>query len=281
MSALSIFIVLLSGSLLAGFLGALSGLGGGLIIVPLLVLFMDVDIHYAIGASLMAVIATSSGSSVAYVKEGYTNIRVGVLLETATTLGAITGVAIGTKMPVDMLYLAFGLILLYSGISSFFNNGNGLTPLPPSKIANFFKLDSNYPIKGTYQSYHVQHVPLGYCTMYIAGALSGILGIGAGVLKVVALDKIMHLPFKVSTTTSNFMIGVTAAASAGIYLALGYIDPFLTMPIVLGVTLGALLGARLLPILKTKILRILFACLVIFIAGQMIVNGLHIENYLK
>lgn len=267
--------ILFFGSLFAGFLGALSGLGGGLIIVPLLVLGLHVDVHYAIGASLLAVIATSTGASVAYVKEGFSNIRIGMLLETATCLGALTGVTIGMHLHENVLLLIFGAVLMYSGISTLFSNHKPYTPIPSDKLGKFFKLSGDYPSKNGLIYYHALHVPFGYAIMYIAGILSGVLGIGSGVLKVLALDKVMHVPFKVSTTTSNFMIGVTAATSAGIYLNAGYIDPLLTAPIVLGVTFGAIFGARLLPKVKTSILRYLFATLVIIIAIESIFNGLN------
>jgi len=272
MIAYEIICILFCGSLFAGFLGSLSGLGGGLIIVPLIVLGLNVDIHYAIGASLIAVIATSSGASAAYVKEGYTNIRVGMFLETATTIGALSGVFIGLLLPAYALSLIFGFILLYCACSSFFSIDVDHLALPTDKLAAIFKLDSTCPPNS--QVYHVQHVPLGYAIMFVAGALSGILGIGSGVLKVLALDRVMQLPFKVSTTTSNFMIGVTAATSAGLYLHLGYIDPLLAMPVMMGVVVGSFFGARLLPHIRTKRLKSLFGCLMIIIAVQMIYKSL-------
>lgn len=274
MTAIEIFSILFSGSLLAGLIGALSGLGGGLIIVPLLVFGIHADIHYAIGTSLIAVIATSSGAASAYVREGFSNVRVGLLLETGTTFGAILGVIIGSHLPGSALHLAFGLVLLYSAIASLYGNGLPAFDLPPDKLATFFKLDGQYPIAKGYKAYHVQNVPLGYFIILIAGLLSGALGIGSGALKVLALDKAMKLPFKVSTTTSNFMIGVTAAASAGLYLHLGYIDPILTLPVLIGVTLGSLCGARILPRMKTDLLRKLFILLIVIIAIQMIYTGI-------
>lgn len=275
MTSIEITLVLFFGSLAAGFLGSLSGLGGGMIIVPLLVLGMHVDVHYAIGASLIAVIATSTGASVAYVREGYSNIRVGLFLETATTIGAICGVAFGSQLPAPTLFLIFGFVLLYCSLTIFFSKHGDPGEQPPDKIAGFLKMDSQYPSKKGLKSYHVQNVPLGYVIMFIAGGLSGILGIGSGALKVIALDRAMKLPFKVSTTTSNFMIGVTAAASAGIYLNMGYVDPAITMPIVLGVSGGAFFGARLLPYTRTSLLRYIFASLVITIALQMIYKGFY------
>lgn len=262
--------ILIIGSFLAGLIGALSGLGGGIVIVPLLVLGLSVDIHYAIGASLIAVIATSTASSCAYVKEGYANVRLGILLETATTVGALCGVAFASKLPASTLALIFGFFLLYCAFSSLYHAKQVPKNFQTDKVSLFLELNNSYPTKHGFQEYPVHNVPLGYFIMFIAGGLSGILGIGSGALKVVALDRVMGLPFKVSTTTSNFMIGVTAAASAGMYLKMGYIDPILTMPVVLGVTCGSFLGARLLPRISTNVLRQLFACLVIFIGIQMI-----------
>lgn len=274
MTAIETSLLFFIGSLTAGFLGSLSGLGGGMIIVPLII-SMHVDVHYAIGASLIAVIATSTGASVAYVKEGYSNIRVGLFLETATTIGAICGAALGSQLPASVLLFIFGLVLLYSALSIFYSKHKDIENLSPDRLAGLLKLDSSYPSKQGYKSYCVQNIPLGYVIMFVAGGLSGILGIGSGALKVLALDRAMKLPFKVSTTTSNFMIGVTAAASAGIYFNLGYIDPVITMPVVLGVSTGAFFGARLLPHIQTSMLRYIFACMVIVIALQMIYRGFY------
>ncbi len=262
--------LLLAGSFLGGFLGALSGLGGGIIIIPLLVLWMGVDIHYAIGASLIAVIATSTGSSAAYVKEGYSNIRVGMFLETATCAGALLGVAIGSYLPTRILMFVFALVLIYSSLMSLFKKITEQKAFPSSRQKTIFNLDGSYPVGDSYREYHVRNIPFGYAIMVCAGILSGGLGLGAGTLKVVALDQVMGLPFKVSTTTSNFMIGVTAATSAGLYLGLGYIDPFLTAPVVLGVVAGSVIGVRLLPWLPADVLRKLFALILLVIATQMI-----------
>lgn len=275
MTAFDAVYILFFGSLVAGFLGALSGLGGGMVIVPLLTLGIGIDIHYAIGASLIAVIATSTGASVAFVREGYTNIRLGLFLETATSIGAVFGVVLGGHLTPTVLFFIFGIVLLYSALSMFFHYPPDGADLPADHLAGALHLDSCYPTKQGMRDYRVQHVPWGYAIMFIAGGLSGLLGIGSGAFKVIAMDKVMKLPFKVSTTTSNFMIGVTAAAGAGIYLGLGYIDPVLTMPIVLGVTLGAFFGARLLPRTRTVVLRYVFGGLVVFISLQMIYRGIH------
>lgn len=264
--------IIFIGSLVAGLLGALSGLGGGIVIVPLLVLGLKVNIHYAIGSSLIAVIATSTASSCAYVKEGYANVRIGILLETATTVGAILGVAFASGLPNSTLSFIFGIFLLYCAANSFFQSHHQTMSFSSDALALKLKLNSTYKSDQGLVSYPVHRVPLGYFIMFIAGALSGILGIGSGALKVVALDRAMGLPFKVSTTTSSFMIGVTAAASAGLYLKLGYIDPVLTMPVVLGVTSGSFIGARLLPQIATQSLRLLFTAIIIYIGLQMILE---------
>lgn len=266
--------ILFAGAMLAGFLGSLSGLGGGIVIVPLLVVFLDVDIFYAIGTSLIAVIATSTGASAAYVKEGFSNVRIAILLETATTIGAVTGVMIASHLPTSIIALIFGIALLYSAFSSLTTKEDGEMTTPKNRLATWLKLNGSYPTPTGEQPYNVCMVPLGYLLMFIAGALSGILGIGSGALKVLALDKVMKVPFKVSTTTSNFMIGVTAAASAGLYLKRGNIDPSLTMSVVLGVVLGSIIGARLLLHMRTRTLRYVFSVLIAAIAIEMIYKGL-------
>ncbi len=261
-------------SLGAGFLGALTGLGGGFLIVPALTLAFGVDIRYAIGASLVSVIATSSGAAAAYVREGYANLRIGMLLEIATTIGAIVGASIATVVPGRLIAVVFGLVLLHSGYVSSRPRDPGAAPAEPDALAARLRLDSSFPTPEGPRAYHVRNVPAGFTLMGLAGVLSGLLGIGSGAVKVLALDQVMRIPFKVSTTTSNFMIGVTAAASAGVYLRRGYLDPGLAMPVVLGVLAGALLGARALVSAKTRWLRIVFAVVVVALAFEMIFNGL-------
>ena len=262
------------GSLVAGFLGALTGLGGGVVIVPLLTLALGVDIHYAIGASLVSVIATSSGSAAAYVKEGFSNIRIGMFLEIATTLGALCGAFLSTRTPTAAIAIIFGLVLLYSAIMSNRKRPDPDSNRPADKLATALRMNGSYPVDGVKKEYHVRRVPLGFGIMFGAGTLSGLLGIGSGAVKVLAMDEAMQIPFKVSTTTSNFMIGVTAAASAGVYLSKGYIDPGLAMPITLGVLAGSLLGARFLVRAKTHAIRIIFAIVIAFLGVEMIYNGI-------
>jgi uncharacterized membrane protein YfcA len=262
------------GSLLAGFLGALTGLGGGVVIVPLLTLVFHVDLKYAIGAALVSVIATSSGAAAAYVKEGYSNVRVGMFLEIATTIGAISGAGLALYLKADVIAVIFGLVLIYSAYTSIREQPHDSTMQKPDRLATWLRMDSTYPTPNGLESYHVSGIPLGFVIMFVAGVLSGLLGIGSGAVKVLAMDKAMKLPFKVSTTTSNFMIGVTAAASAGIYLSRGYIDPGLAMPVMLGVLIGSLAGARILAGANVRILRIVFSCVIGALALEMIYSGI-------
>jgi uncharacterized membrane protein YfcA len=266
--------LLLLGSLLAGFLGSLTGLGGGVVVVPLLTLVFGVDIRYAIGASLVSVIATSSGAAAAYVREGFSNIRVGMFLEIATTMGAITGAIVAAYLHLSWIAIIFGLVLLYSAYESVRSRKDSTGPSQPDRLATRLRLDGSFPDSEGVRAYHVSNVPAGFGLMFTAGILSGVLGIGSGAVKVLAMDRAMKLPFKVSTTTSNFMIGVTAAASAGVYLNRGYIDPGLAMPVMLGVLAGSLVGARFLAGAKVKVLRIVFSIVVAALGLEMIFNGL-------
>ena len=273
MSTLTFTLLLGIGSGLAGLLGALTGLGGGVVIVPLLTLAFGVDFRYAVGASLVAVIATSSGAAAVYVREGFTNIRIGMLLEVATTVGALIGAYLAGLISTSILSVILGLVLLYSAYAA-------VRTKPEHVVANRdpiavkLRLDGSYPSVDGEKEYHVQRVPLGFGLMLGAGALSGLLGIGSGAMKVLAMDQAMCLPFKVSTTTSNFMIGVTAAASAGVYLSRGYIDPGLAMPVMLGVLIGSLTGARVLMGAQSTALRRIFAAVIVLLGIEMMYNGL-------
>jgi uncharacterized membrane protein YfcA len=259
-------------SVVAGLLGALTGLGGGVVIVPVLALVFRVDIRYAIGASLISVIATSSGAAVAYVREGLSNVRIGMFLEVATTLGALVGAYLTARISTQAIGIIFGVTLLYSAWTSF-RNRHGETPQKPNALAEKLNLRGDYPTENGRQSYVAQNVPAGFGIMFIAGVLSGLLGIGSGAVKVLAMDRAMKLPFKVSTTTSNFMIGVTAAASAGIYLSRGYIAPGLAAPVMLGVLGGSLAGAHLLVRIRVPVLRVLFAIVIVALGVEMIYSG--------
>jgi len=262
------------GSLGAGFLGSLTGLGGGVVIVPLLTLAFGVDIRYAVGASLVSVIATSSGAASAYVKEGFSNIRIGMFLEIATTLGALVGAALAARVSTAAIAVVFGLVLIYSAYLSERPRHRQPRDDQSDPLARLLRMDASYPAAEGSTAYHVHAIPAGFSLMFIAGTLSGLLGIGSGAVKVLAMDQAMRIPFKVSTTTSNFMIGVTAAAGAGVYLSRGYIDPGLAMPVVLGVLPGALLGALVLVGAKTRLLRIIFAGVILVLGIEMIYNGL-------
>jgi uncharacterized membrane protein YfcA len=273
MTVLEFTALIALGAFAAGLLGALTGLGGGVVIVPLLVLGFGVDLRYAAGASLVSVIATSSGAAASYVREGYSNVRVGMFLEVATTLGALAGAGLAAVLPTAAIAVVFGGVLLAA--AAFGGRQHADAPRrSPDPIAVRLRLDGTLPTPRGPVPYHVGRVPLGFGLMAIAGALSGLLGIGSGALKVLAMDKAMGLPFKVSTATSNFMIGVTAAASAGVYLRRGYIDPGLAFPVMLGVLAGAFVGARLLPVLRVGLLRVMFALVIGALGVQMIVHGL-------
>ena len=275
MTALVFTLVVLAISALAGFLGSLTGLGGGVVVIPALVLALGVDIKYAIGASLVSVIATSSGAAAAYVREGYSNIRIGMLLEIATTLGALVGAVLAAHISTHAIAIIFGIVLIQAAYQSLFKYDPECNAATESDyLGRALHLGGNYPVNGRRQGYGVRNVPAGFGMMLGAGALSGLLGIGSGVVKVIAMDRAMKIPFKVSTTTSNFMIGVTAAASAGVYLNRGYIEPRVAMPVMLGVLAGALFGTKVLVHAEVRTLRIVFGCVVLALAIEMILNGI-------
>jgi len=274
MNVLEFTFLVWAGSLVAGFLGSLTGLGGGVVLVPLLTIFFHVDLRYAIGASLVSVIATSSGSAAAYVKEGFSNIRIGMFLEIATTMGALFGAYLTAKVPASAIAIIFGTVLMYSAYVSRRTRPRTDVVEPPDPLATKLKMNGSFPDTSGIRQYNVYNVPAGFGVMWIAGALSGLLGIGSGALKVVAMDQAMKIPFKVSTTTSNFMIGVTAAASAGVYLSRGYINPSLAMPVMIGVLIGSLLGTRVLVKTQTKRLRLVFSVVIVLLGVEMMFKGL-------
>lgn len=274
MSIILFTFLLLSGAYCAGLLGSLTGLGGGVIVIPLLTLAFGIDFHYAIGAALVASIATSSGSASAYVKEGLTNIRLGMFLEIATSAGAVLGATAALWMPTNVIAIIFGAVLLLT-VAMQFRQKTDYIGVKGSNLAKKLKLFGSYPTKdGTVQSYELTNVSGGFSVMVLAGALSGLLGIGSGVLKVLAMDSCMKVPFKVSTTTSNFMIGVTAVTSAVVYLQRGYIEPGIAFPIMVGVLAGAMSGAKLLKHLDVRVLRKIFAVAILLVALNMIYNGI-------
>jgi uncharacterized membrane protein YfcA len=263
-------------STLAGLLGALLGLGGGLIVIPALTLLLHVDIRYAIGASVVSVIATSSGAAAAYVRERMTNLRVAMVLEIATTTGALTGAFVAGHVGGRWLYLTFGVVMGYSALAMLRKRHELAANVPADRLADVLRLHDSYFDESTGQqvSYRVTRTHLGFALMYVAGIVSGLLGIGSGALKVPAMDLAMGLPIKVSTATSNFMIGVTAAASAGVYFSRGDIDPFIAAPVAAGVLLGATVGSRLLGKLTSRAVRLVFVVVLLWVSGAMLLRGL-------
>ena len=272
------FVLLTFGvSVIAGLLGSLLGLGGGIVIVPALTLLLGIDIRLAIGASIVSVIATSSGAAAAYVREHLSNLRVAMFLEIGTTTGALTGAFLAGRVGLRWLFVIFGLMMGYSAIEMFRNRYHAEdAPVPPDWLADRLRLHSSYDDQqlGRVVDYRVTHTWLGLGLMYVAGCVSGLLGIGSGALKVTAMDLAMRLPIKVSSATSNFMIGVTAAASAGVYFTRGDINPLIAGPVAMGVLLGATGGSLLLPRLKARWVRLTFVIVLLWISGQMLWKGI-------
>lgn len=274
MTVLVFTICVLLGSVAAGIIGSLSGLGGGIVVIPLLSIVLGVDIHYAIGAALVSVIATSSGSAAAYVKEGIANMRLGMFLEIATTAGAVAGALISSAAPSSFIAILFGLALIFSAGNSLRKKEEQVVE-QSSPLAISLKLPSDYPDnKGEKINYGTKNVVGGFGMMGLAGMLSGMLGIGSGAFKVIAMDTIMKIPFKVSTTTSNFMMGVTALASCVIYIQKGYIVPDICLPVMIGVLSGAIIGSKILMSTDPKKLRTFFAVIIFFLAANMIYSGI-------
>lgn len=272
-------IVLFCAAVSAGLLGSLVGLGGGVLIVPILSLGFGLNIRLAIGASIISVIATSSGAAAAYVRDHLTNVRVAMLLELATTVGAVTGALVATYLNPQVLFLLFGVILLFSVFPMIKKLGEEIPHnVVNDKYAERLRLASMYPDRrlGKVIPYQVTGVPLGFGMMYIAGIVSGLLGIGSGALKVLAMDTAMRLPMKVSSATSNFMIGVTAAASAGIYFWRGDILPVVAAPVAIGVLVGATVGARLLVRFRNATVRWIFMVVMVVVSIEMFLRGVGI-----
>jgi uncharacterized membrane protein YfcA len=264
-------------SVAAGLIGALAGVGGGILVIPVLTFGFGVDIRLAVGASIVSVIATSSGAAAAYVRDRMTDMRVGMFLELATTTGAVCGALLAAVVAPAFLYVLLGVVLLSSAAMQVARLGEETPPTdPPSALATRLRLESSYPDRklGREVAYSARRVPLGFVLMWIAGVVSGLLGIGSGVLKVLAMDGAMRLPMKVSSATSNFMIGVTAAASAGIYLSRGDVDPRIAAPVALGVLAGALVGARLLQHISNRAVRLVFLPVLVVVGIETIGRGL-------
>lgn len=277
MTPLAFALLIFALALLAGFLGSLLGLGGGIIVVPALTLLFGIDIRLAIGASIVSVIATSTGAAASYVRERMTNLRVAMFLEIGTTLGAISGAYLAGRLHTRWLFILFGALLAVSAIAMIRRPPASADAIvPPSALADRLRLHSSYfdEATGLERSYVVTRPTLGLVLMYLAGISSGLLGIGSGVLKVPAMDLAMHLPIKVSSATSNFMIGVTAAASAGLYFMRGQIDPFLAAPVAIGVLAGATAGSRVLGRIAPRAIRFVFVAVLLFVSVQMLVKGL-------
>ena len=274
---ISFFITIILVSIIAGIIGALVGVGGGIIIIPILILLFNINFKTAIGASIVSVIATSSGAASAYIKDNIINIRSGMFLEIATTIGAISGALILTIINPEILLFIFPLVLIISTYPMIKNIKNDVLPnIKNDKIADFLNLNSSYNENGEEVKYNITHTKLGLVIMYIAGLLSGLLGIGSGVFKVLAMDNVMKMPIKVSTTTSNFMIGVTAAASAFIYLVKGYINPFITLPVIIGIVIGAFIGTKILFKATNRYIKTIFIIVIFALSIEMILRGLHL-----
>ncbi|HTX73355.1 MAG TPA: sulfite exporter TauE/SafE family protein [Rectinemataceae bacterium] len=285
------FLIIFGMSILAGAIGSLLGLGGGIIVIPVLTLFLHIDFRLAAGASIVSIIATSSGSAATYVKDRLSNIRVGMLLEVLTSLGAVCGALLAGLAGGSSLFIVFALVLMYSlypmgrkilaetGLRKGLETTEKLELQKPDPLALKLGFVGSYhdPALGRQVEYSLRHVPAGCTIMYAAGFASGLLGIGSGVFKVLALDTAMGMPMKASTATSNFMIGVTAAASAGIYFLRGDIDPLIAAPVALGVLAGSQIGTRLLSRLAGESIRVIFFIVLALISVQMLLRGFNIS----
>jgi uncharacterized membrane protein YfcA len=275
MSALDVTLVTFATSIVAGFVGSLLGLGGGLIVVPVLTLGLGIDIRHAVGASIVSVIATSSGAAAAYVRERMTNLRVAMLLEVGTTLGAVTGAFLAGVVDPGFLFVLFGLLLVASAAAMLRRRHDRAAPVPRDPLADRLGLHGSFRDDsiGREVAYRVGRSRPALALMYVAGILSGLLGIGSGILKVPVMDLAMGLPIKVSTATSNFMIGVTAAASAGVYFFRGDVAPLVAGPVAAGVLVGAMAGSRVLGRLDDRWLRRVFVVVLLVVAAQMVWKG--------
>jgi len=271
-------LLLLVMGIAAGCLGAILGIGGGMIITPVLTIMMGLDIKYAIGASIISVIATSSGSTIAYLKDDMLNLRVAMFLEIATTIGAIMGALLVGVFSSTFLYVLFGFFLLYSTynmIRKLMDKKGESIYTGDDKIVAKLNLASTYYDKAEQKQvdYSMKNVPGGFIMMWAAGLASGLLGIGSGAFKVIAMDTIKKIPLKPSSATSNLMMGVTAAASATVYFFNGSIRPDIAGPLAIGVLIGALVGARVMQVLKPRIIRMIFIPIILYMGVQMVLKG--------
>lgn len=271
-------LIMLGVGIFAGIMGSILGIGGGMIVTPIVTLAMGLDIKYAIGASIIAVIATSSGSTIAFLKDDVLNLRVAMFLEIATTIGAIIGALLTGAFDPLILYILFGSLLVFSSWNMYRKMRSGqevLQQVQADKWAEKFNLNSSYYDKNTKQQieYQVENVPGGFLIMLGAGLASGMLGIGSGAFKVMAMDGTMKMPLKPSSATSNLMMGVTAAASATVYFFNGSIRPDLAVPLALGILGGSTIGTRIMQILPSKIIRLIFIPILLYLGLQMILKG--------
>lgn len=269
-------LVILAVSLVAGVIGAMTGQGGGILLVPFLTLIMHVDVKTAVAASIVSVIATSSGSASAYVKDRLSNIKVGMYLEMFTILGALVGAAITLRSGGRIIYLVFGLVLLASFVALLLKPEMGETGnMKQDRLSAFLELEGEYYDQAADKvvTYKGTRAGFGGILMFGAGVIAGMLGIGAGALKVLIHDLVMELPPKVSTTTSNFIIGVTALAGASAYLAAGLIKPQIAVPVILGVTVGSRAGTRFLVRLSNSAVRKFFMVVLSILGTEMVLRG--------
>lgn len=271
-------LLMLGVGIFAGIMGSILGIGGGMIVTPIVTLAMGLDIKYAIGASIIAVIATSSGSTIAFLKDDVLNLRVAMFLEIATTIGAIIGALLTGVFDPMILYILFGSLLVFSSWNMYRKMRSGqevLQQVKADKWAEKFNLNSSYYDKNTKQQvdYQVENVPGGFLIMLGAGLASGMLGIGSGAFKVMAMDGAMKMPLKPSSATSNLMMGVTAAASATVYFFNGSIRPDLAVPLALGILGGSTIGTRIMQVLPSKIIRLIFIPILLYLGLQMILKG--------
>ena len=270
--------ILAAVGLFAGIIGAIFGIGGGMLVTPIMTIALGLDIKYAIGASVISVIATSSGASIAYLKDDMLNLRVSMFLEIATTVGAILGAILTGILAPQIIYILFGLLLIFSSWNMLIKMRAGskdIKKVSPDNLSEKLKLNSSYYDKASARQvdYQVSNVPGGFTMMFGAGLASGLLGIGSGAFKVIAMDAIMKMPLKPSSATSNLMMGVTAATSATIYFFNGSIKPEIAAPLALGILTGATLGSRLMQHLEAKLLRKIFIPILFLIGLQMFLKG--------
>ena len=275
--------LMLGVGVIAGIFGAILGIGGGMIVTPILTLGLGLDIKYAIGASIIAVIATSSGSTIAYLRDEMLNLRVAMFLEIATTVGAVLGAVLTGVLNATFLYFLFGALLVfttYNMIRKLMSKNGELPSVKDDKLATQLNLNGTYYDKALNKQvdYQVENVPGGFSMMFGAGFASGLLGIGSGAFKVLAMDTIMHMPLKPSSATSNLMMGVTAAASAMVYFFNGSIKPGIAAPLAIGIIVGALIGSRIMTRLKPRLIRMIFVPVMLYLGIQMIAKGFGVTS---